>query len=122
VRTTNIIDIQYAEDSVLEEKNMSFSLTQSLLFTNVLVYVTKSRRMILAGHVARRDKGRGAYKILLGRPEGRRPLGKPRRRWDNIKMDFQEVGWGMDWIDMAQDRDRWRVLVLIIFRKETILK
>jgi hypothetical protein len=57
--------------------------------------------------------GRGAYRVLVGRPEGRRPLGRPRRRWeDNIKMDLQEVGWwGMDWIDMAQDRDRWRALV-----------
>jgi hypothetical protein len=58
-------------------------------------------------------EGRGTYRILVGRPEGRRPLGRPRRRWeDNIKMDFQEVGWGsMHWIDMAQDRDRWRALV-----------
>jgi hypothetical protein len=58
-------------------------------------------------------EGRGAYRILVGRPEGRRPLGRPRQRWeDNIKMDLQEVGWGgMDWIDMAQDRDRWRALV-----------
>jgi hypothetical protein len=59
------------------------------------------------------EEGRGAYRILVGRPEGRRPLGRPSSRWeDNIKMDLQEVGWeGMDWIDMAQDRDRWRVLV-----------
>jgi hypothetical protein len=58
-------------------------------------------------------EGRGAYRILVGRPEGRRPLGRPRRRWeDNIKLDLQEVGWGgMDWIDMAEDRDRWRALV-----------
>jgi hypothetical protein len=53
-------------------------------------------------------EGRGAYRIVVGRPEGRRPLGRPRHRWeDNIKMDFQDVGWGgMDWIDMAQDRDK----------------
>jgi hypothetical protein len=58
-------------------------------------------------------EGRGAYRILVGRPEGRRSLGRPRHSWeDNIKMDLQEVGWGgMDWIDMAQDRDRWRALV-----------
>jgi hypothetical protein len=58
-------------------------------------------------------EGRGAYRILVGRPEGRRKLGRPRRRWeDNIKMQLQEVGWGgMDWIDLAQDRDRWRALV-----------
>jgi hypothetical protein len=59
------------------------------------------------------EERRGAYRILMGRPEGRRPLGRPRRRWeDNITMDLQELGWqGMDWIDMAQDRDRWRALV-----------
>jgi hypothetical protein len=58
-------------------------------------------------------KGRGAYRILVGRPEGRRPLGRPRRRWeDNIKMDIQEVRWvDLDWIDMAQHRDRWQALV-----------
>jgi hypothetical protein len=56
---------------------------------------------------------RNAYRILVGNPEGNRPLGRPRRRWvDNIKMDFRELGWDcMDWIDLAQDRDQWRVLV-----------
>jgi hypothetical protein len=56
---------------------------------------------------------RGEYKALVGKPEGRRPLGRPRRRWeDNIKMDLREVGWGgTDWINLAQDRDRWRALV-----------
>jgi hypothetical protein len=58
-------------------------------------------------------EGRCTYRILVGRPEGRRPLGRPRHRWeDNIKMDLQELGWGgMGWIDMAQDRDRWQALV-----------
>jgi len=60
------------------------------------------------GHVARMGERRGVYKILVGKPEGRRPLGRPGRRWkDNIKMDLQEVGCeGMDWIDVAWDRDR----------------
>jgi hypothetical protein len=58
-------------------------------------------------------EGRGAYRVLVRKPEGRRPLGRPRRRWeDNIKMDLQEVGWGgMNWIDMAQDMDWWRALL-----------
>ena len=60
--------------------------------------------------MARMGQGRGVHSVLVGKPEGRRPLGRPRRRWeDNIKMDVQEVGGGGDW--MAQDRDRWRALV-----------
>ena len=66
-----------------------------------------------AGHVARMGEKRGVYRVLLGKPEGRRPLVRPRRRWvDNIRMDLQEVGCGyMNWIGLAQDRDRWRTLV-----------
>jgi hypothetical protein len=60
----------------------------------------------------------GAYRALVGKPEGRRPLGRPRHRWeDNIKMDVREVGWGsMDWINLAQDRDRWRALVYTVMK------
>ncbi|KAJ4426334.1 hypothetical protein ANN_27148 [Periplaneta americana] len=70
----------------------------------------KSRRLRWAGHVARMGEYRNAYRVLVGRPEGKRPLGRPRRRWeDNIKMDLREVGYDdRDWINLAQDRDRWR--------------
>ena len=63
--------------------------------------------------MARMWEGRGMYRILVGKPEGKRPLGRPRRRWENnIKMDLQELGCGgMDWIELAQDSDRWRALV-----------
>jgi hypothetical protein len=73
----------------------------------------KSRRMRWAGHVARMEEGRNVYRVLVGKPEGRRPLGRPRRRWeDRIKMDFEEIGWGgVEWIHLAQDRDRWRGVV-----------
>jgi len=77
------------------------------------VQVIKSRGMRWAGHVARMGERRGVYRVWVGKPEGKRPLGRPRRRWeDNIKMEPQEVGCGgVDWIDVAQDRDRWRALV-----------
>jgi hypothetical protein len=78
-----------------------------------IIRVIKARRMRWAGHVARMEEVRGAYNILVGKPEGRRPLGRPRRRWeDNIKMDLEEIGFGnVDWIRLAQDRDRWRALL-----------
>jgi len=81
-----------------------------------IVRVMKSRRMRWAGHVARMGEERGAYKVLVGKPEGRRPLGRPRRRWVvNIRMDLQDVGCGyVDWIGLAQDRDRWRTLVSVV--------
>jgi hypothetical protein len=78
-----------------------------------IIRIKKSRRMRCAGHVARMVEKRNAYRLLVGKPEGRRPLRRPRRRWlDNIRMDLVEVRWGdVDWIGLAQDRDRWRALV-----------
>ena len=78
-----------------------------------IVRVIKSRTIRWAGHVARMGKDSGVYRVLVGKPEGKRPLGRPKRRWvDNIRMNLQEVGCGhVDWIGVAQDRDRWRTLV-----------
>ena len=78
-----------------------------------IVRVVKSKRMRWAGHMARMGQGRGVHRVLVGKPEGKRPLGRPRRRWeDNIKMDLQEgLGGCEDWMELAQDRDRWRALV-----------
>jgi hypothetical protein len=75
--------------------------------------VIKSGRMRWTGNVARMGDRRGTFQVLVGRPERRRPLGRPRHRWENnIKMDLQEVGWGgMECIDLAQNRDRWHALV-----------
>jgi hypothetical protein len=89
-----------------EELNGLYSLPN-------IVWVIKSRRMRWAGHVALLGEGRGVYRVLVGKPEGKRPLGRPRHRWeDNIKMDLQEMGCGcVDWIGLAQDRERWWALV-----------
>ena len=87
--------------------------TVVLYCSPIIIRVIKSRRMRWAGHVARIEERRGAYRVLVGKPEGKEPLGRPRRRWeDKIKMGIQEVGCGgMDWIELAQDRDRWRAFV-----------
>jgi hypothetical protein len=78
-----------------------------------IIRIIKSRRMRWAGHVAGMGEKRNAYRLLVGKSEGKRPLGRPRRRWvDNIRMDLGEVGWrDVDWIGLAQDWNRWRVLV-----------
>jgi hypothetical protein len=78
-----------------------------------IIRMINSRRMRWAGHVARMGEKRNAYMILVGNTEGKRSLGRTKRRWvDNVQMDLREVGWcGMDWIDLVQDRDQWRAVV-----------
>src|SRR5215471_10328359 len=89
-----------------EELNDLYSLPN-------IVRVVKSRRMRWAGHVACMGEERGVHRVLVGKPEGKRPFGRPRCRWeDNIKMDLQEVGGSRgDWMELAEDRDGWRALV-----------
>jgi hypothetical protein len=81
-----------------------------MYFSLNIIRVTKSRGMRRAGHVARMGEGRGVYGVLVGRSKGKRPLGRPRRRWeDNIRMDLREIGIdGANWIQLAQDRSWWR--------------
>jgi hypothetical protein len=78
-----------------------------------IIRMIKSRRMRWAGHIARMREKRNASWLLVGKPERKRPLGRPRLRWvDNIRMDLGEMGWGdVDWIGLAQGRNRWRALV-----------
>jgi hypothetical protein len=78
-----------------------------------IIRIIKSRRMRWAGHVAQMGEKRNAYRLLVGKPEGRRPLGRPTRRWvDDIRMDLGEVRWGdVDWIGLAKNRNRWSALV-----------
>jgi hypothetical protein len=89
-----------------EELNGLYSLPN-------IVRVIKSRRLRWAGHIARMGEGRGVYRVLVGKPEGKRPLGRPRHRWEDfVRMDLQEVGCGSeDCIGLAQGRDTWRAIV-----------
>jgi hypothetical protein len=84
-----------------------------LYYSPSIIRIMKVRRMRWKGHVARMGERRNLYRLLVGKPEGGRPLERPRRRWlDNIMMDLVELGWGdVDWIGLAQDRDRWRAIV-----------
>jgi hypothetical protein len=88
----------------------------NLYFSPNIVRVFKSRRMRWVGHVARMGVGRGVYRVSVGRPEGKRPLGRPRRRWeDNIKLDLREIGIdGANWIQLAQDRVQWWAFVTVM--------
>jgi hypothetical protein len=101
-------------DEVRAEWNKLHNEELSDLYCSpTIVWVIKSNRMRCAGHVARMGERRGIYRVVVGKPEGNRPLGRSRHKWeDNIKTDRQEVGCGsIDWIDLAQDRDRCQALV-----------
>jgi hypothetical protein len=96
-----------------EWRRLHNEVLRDLYSSPSIIRIIKSRGMRWAGQVARIGKERNAYRLLVGRPEGKRPLGRPRRRWvDNIRMDLGEVGWcDVDWIGLAQDRNRWRAVV-----------
>jgi hypothetical protein len=89
---------------------------RDLYYLTSIIRINKSRRMRWAGHVAQMGQKRIAYRLLVGNPEGKRPLRRPRCRWvDNIRMDLGEVGWrDVDWIGLAQERNTWRALVTLV--------
>jgi hypothetical protein len=97
-------------------KNANFCMLKQVVYTictHPQISLGMSRRMRWAGHVARMGEERKLYKVLVGKPEGKRPLGRPKLRWeDGIKMDHREISWrGVDWIRLTQDRDQWRAVV-----------
>jgi hypothetical protein len=96
-----------------EWRNLHSEELHNLNSSPDIIRQVKSRRMRWAEHVARMGEERKVYKVLVGNPEGRTPLGRPRRRWeDGVRMDLRETGLGsVDWIRLAQDRDRWRAVV-----------
>ena len=109
-----LMKLNLREDEVTGEwRKLHNEELKGLYSSPNIVRVIKSRRMRWAGHVAHMGEGRGVHRVLVGKPEGKRPLGRPRRRWeDDNRRDLQEVGVGYeDWIGLAQDRDRWRALV-----------
>ncbi|KAJ4429673.1 hypothetical protein ANN_21874 [Periplaneta americana] len=106
----------FADDQVIfagDEDDDIYEILHALYPSPDIIRNIKSRRLRWAGHVAGMGESRNAYRVLVGRPDGKRPLGRPRRRWeDNIKMDLREVGYDdRDWIHLAQDRDQWRAYV-----------
>jgi hypothetical protein len=97
-----------------EWRKLHIEELHNLYYSPDIIRQVKSRRMWWTGYVARMGEERKVYKVLVGQPEGKRPLGRPRRMWENeIRMDLMEIGLGggVDWIRLAQDRDRWRAVV-----------
>jgi len=104
-----------------EWKRPRNELLYNLYSSPNIIRVTKSRRMRWTENLALKEERRFSYRVLVEKTEGKRQLGKSRCRWeDNIKMDLQEVGWGMDWIDLAQDRDRWQAVVNAVMILEVL--
>ena len=102
---------QYADDTVIFTADIN--IENAYIKLQNYFNKVKSRRLRWAGHVAHMEQSRNAYRVLVGKPEGKRPLGRPRRRWeDNIKIDLREVGCDPgEWIDLAEDRDQWTAYV-----------
>jgi hypothetical protein len=98
---------------MLKKNFTKFCMNYNVYCSPSIIRIIKSRRMSWPGHVARMGEKRNVYGIMLGKPKGKRPLGRPRHMWeDNIEMNLREIGWGgIDWTDLAQDSDQWRDLV-----------
>jgi hypothetical protein len=104
---------QKREEVMNEWRKLHNEELRDLYSLQCIIRIIKLRSMRWVGHVARMGEKRNMYRLLVGKPEGKRPLGRPRRRWaDNVRMDLEEVGWGdVDWIGLAKDRNMWRALV-----------
>jgi hypothetical protein len=112
-RVLRRIFVPKRDEVTREWKKLHNEELHNLYLSPDIIRQVKSRRMRWAGHVARMGEERKVYKVLMGKPKGKRPPGRPRRRWeDGIRMDLREIGLGgVDWIRLAQDRDRWRAIV-----------
>jgi hypothetical protein len=108
-----VVFLSHSDEAIGDRRKLHNEELHNLYCSPSIIRIIKLRRMRWAGHVACMGEKRSAYRILVGKPERKRPLGRPRRRWeDNIRMDLRQIGWsGMDWIEVTQDRDQWRGLV-----------
>ena len=105
------------KDEITGEWRKLHKAEQHALYSSPnIIRSLKSRRLRWAGHIAHMEQSRNVYRVLVGKPEGKRPLGRPRHRWeDNIKMDLRVVGCNPgEWIDLAEDRDQWRAYVRVV--------